>query len=237
MAEPLVLVKDKEGTIRYFSNVCTHRGNLVVNDPGRVRALICSYHGRRFDLDGSLITMPEFQDAENFPRPCDGLHEFPLLKWGPFLFAGLSAHFPMNSIIGQMNDRVGFLPLDQFKKEESHSKDYIVNAHWALYCDNYLEGFLHTYVYDESKLNNGTGAVIDKVEREDEWVAEGVQRGIRSAFYSSGRFSPTREQGVHQFHQLLVNKPLKQDRNDQKRKKKHSENDFPLTSQPLPGGT
>jgi choline monooxygenase len=31
-----------------------------------------------------------------------------------------------------------------------------------------------------------------------------VQRGVRSRFYESGRYSPTREQGVHHFHRLLA---------------------------------
>ena len=61
-----------------------------------------------------------------------------------------------------------------------------------------------SYVYDKSKLNKGAGAILDKVEREDEFVVEGVQKGISSSFYKSGRFSPTREKGVHHFHRLLA---------------------------------
>ena len=60
-----------------------------------------------------------------------------------------------------------------------------------------------TYVFDESKLESGAGASLDKVEREDEFVVEGVQKGIRSKFYKAGRFSPTKEKGVHHFHSLL----------------------------------
>ncbi len=61
-----------------------------------------------------------------------------------------------------------------------------------------------SYIYDESKLNKGAGAILDKVEREDEIVVEGVQKGISSSFYKAGRFSPTREKGVHHFHRLLA---------------------------------
>ncbi|MFZ9028622.1 MAG: SRPBCC family protein, partial [Crocinitomicaceae bacterium] len=62
-----------------------------------------------------------------------------------------------------------------------------------------------TYVYDESKIDQGAGAVLDKVEREDEFVVESVQKGLQSRYYKAGRFSPTMEQGVHYFHQLLAN--------------------------------
>ena len=60
-----------------------------------------------------------------------------------------------------------------------------------------------SYVWDESKLSAGAGAVLDKVEREDEFVVEGVQKGVQSETYQSGRFSPSREQGVHHFHRML----------------------------------
>ena len=62
-----------------------------------------------------------------------------------------------------------------------------------------------SYVYDESKLDLGAGASLDKVEREDEFVVEGVQKGINSKFYKAGRFSPSKEKGVHHFHTLLSN--------------------------------
>src|SRR5210317_476783 len=80
LTEPILLSRNKDDEIKCLSNVCTHRGNLVVSDPGHAKSLICKYHGRRFGLDGTFKSMPEFKDAENFPRPCDSLHEFSLEK-------------------------------------------------------------------------------------------------------------------------------------------------------------
>ena len=62
-----------------------------------------------------------------------------------------------------------------------------------------------TYLWDESKIGDSAGALLDKVEREDEFVVEGVHKGIKSRYYKAGRFSPTREKGVHHFHSLLAN--------------------------------
>jgi choline monooxygenase len=64
-------------------------------------------------------------------------------------------------------------------------------------------GFL-TYILDEERYKQGADVMTDKVEREDEFVVEAVQKGIRSRFYPGGRFSPTREKGVHHFHSLLA---------------------------------
>jgi len=293
LTEPMLLTKDKEEHISCLTNVCTHRGNLVALNPGKTKKLTCLYHGRRFNLKGKFEHMPEFDEAKDFPRPCDDLHKFPLKKWGPFLFAGLNPTFDFQTVIDKMNERIGFLPLHEFFLNKSLSKDFLVHAHWALYCDNYLEGFhvpfVHedlnavldygsyktevyqycnlqigytdeatevfdlpeghidygknvaayyywvfpnmmfnfypwglsvnivkpldinrtkvsfiSYVYDASKLEKGAGSGLDKVEQEDEDVVENVQKGVRSSFYKAGRFSPTREQGVHHFHRLIA---------------------------------
>jgi choline monooxygenase len=60
-----------------------------------------------------------------------------------------------------------------------------------------------SYIWDESKLNSGAGASLDKVEQEDEEIVEDVQRGVKSRYYHRGQFSPTMEKGVHHFHLLL----------------------------------
>jgi choline monooxygenase len=293
LTEPLLLTRNQKDKVHCMTNVCTHRGNLVALHPGKTKQLICTYHGRRFDLDGGFKSMPEFETAEDFPRPCDDLHKFPIEKWGPLLFVGLNPEFDFKEVIDKMKERVGFLPLNEFSHSEVLSKDFLVHAHWALYCDNYLEGFhipfVHeglnqaldygsyktevydycslqigytnkatevfelpeghidfgkkvaayyywvfpnmmfnfypwglsinvvkpidinrtkvsfiSYVYDPSKLEKGAGSGLEKVEREDEFVVENVQKGVNSTFYKAGRFSPTREKGVHHFHRLLA---------------------------------
>jgi choline monooxygenase len=293
LTEPMLLTRDEEGKIHCLSNVCTHRANLVVLESGPAKKLNCMYHGRRFDLKGHFEHMPEFKEAKNFPGSCDHLYPFPLRQWGPLLFAGLNPSFDFQEVISRMKERIGFLPIDAFCYDQSLSKDYSVKAHWALYCDNYLEGFhvpfVHEalnkvldyssytteiyehcnlqigysdkasdcfdlpedhidygknvaayyywvfpnmmfnfypwglslnivnpidinhskvsfigYVMDSNKLGKGAGNELDKVELEDEFVVENVQKGILSSFYKAGRFSPKMEKGVHHFHSLLA---------------------------------
>ena len=71
--EPLVLTRDLSDQIRCLSNVCTHRGTVVVEGAGHEQQLRCRYHGRRFTLDGRFHSMPEFEGATNFPSPADDL--------------------------------------------------------------------------------------------------------------------------------------------------------------------
>ncbi len=291
--EPLLLARDRDDQLHCISNVCTHRGNLVMENAGVVSGLRCRYHGRRFTLDGRLQSMPEFETAAGFPTEADNLPRVPFGAWEKFLFASLAPSHPLEDLLVDVKARCGWLPIDDAVFDASRSRDYLVRANWALYCDNYLEGFhlpyVHaglagrldyssfrtelfalanlqvgvaadgeeafdlpagspdngqriaayywwlfpntmlnfypwgisvnvvrplavdrtkvsflTYVWDPSRLDRGAGAALDRVEREDEAVVEAVQKGIGSRLYERGRYSPTREQGVHHFHRLLA---------------------------------
>lgn len=148
--EPLVLVRDRDDTLRCLSNVCTHRGALVCEGEGHVSSLRCRYHGRKFGLDGCLASMPEFEGVEGFPSPEDDLPVLPLETWGPLLFTGLDPDMAFEDWIGPVKARTDWMPLEEFVFDPSTSRDYLVEAHWALYCDNYLEEFHIPYVHGGS---------------------------------------------------------------------------------------
>ena len=292
--EPVMLVRDQDGRLRLLSNVCTHRGNIIVKEPCRLAHLRCGYHGRLFHLDGTFRSMPEFREVCNFPSSADDLARLPLKTWGKWLFTSPGpAEGSFDDYWGHLMRRLHWLPLDRFVLRPDRSHEFTVKAHWALYCENYLEGFhipfVHaglnavidfgnyttelfplsnlqlgiakddedcfdlpeaspdygkkvaayyffvfpnlmfnfypwglsvnvvrpvsltetkvlflTYVADEQRYNKGAGSGLDTVELEDEEVVESVQRGIRSRYYTRGRYSVTREQGTHHFHRLIA---------------------------------
>ena len=148
LSEPLLLTRDKTGGIHCLSNVCTHRGNLLAYEPCQSSQLRCKYHGRVFGLDGKFQFMPEFSKVENFPTEADDLKQLPLFQWGKLLFTTLDPLFPAEKFLGEMMQRVGWLPLDRLEFRPDLSKDYTVQANWALYCENYLEGFHIPFVHE-----------------------------------------------------------------------------------------
>ncbi|MDQ3244379.1 MAG: aromatic ring-hydroxylating dioxygenase subunit alpha [Gemmatimonadota bacterium] len=147
LEEPLVLVSDDSGKVRCLSNVCTHRGAIVVEGEGHLRGLRCRYHGRRFALDGSFVSMPKFDETPNFPTAADCLPKLPLERWGPLLFTGIDPAVGFDEWIAPVADRVGWMPLEEFRRDAKTSRDYLIAANWALYCDNYLEEFHIPYVH------------------------------------------------------------------------------------------
>jgi choline monooxygenase len=148
--EPLLLSAGDDGELRCLSNVCTHRGALVVEGEGHVRFLRCRYHGRKFSLEGDFVSMPEFEGVEGFPSPADCLPRLPLRRWGPLLFTALDPAFPFDEWIAPVATRATGLPLDRAVFDASTSRDYYIGAHWALYCDNYLEEFHIPYIHGAS---------------------------------------------------------------------------------------
>jgi len=145
--EPLILARDRDDTLRCFSNVCTHRGNLVCEQGGVETGLRCRYHGRRFALDGSFVSMPEFEGVAGFPSEADHLPKVQLATWGPLVFVSLKPQVAFEDWIGPMRERVEWLPLNESRFDAARSRDYLVQANWALYCENYLEGFHIPYVH------------------------------------------------------------------------------------------
>ena len=290
--EPLLFTRDLNDKLHCISNACTHRGAIVEEHPCQRKSLRCRYHGRKFSLDGSFVSMPEFEQARDFPCDKDNLTQIPFDTFGNFLFVSLKPSYKLKDLFSDVASRLSWFPYDQLVFDSSLSRDYLVKANWMLYCDNYLEGFHipfvhpglnsevdygayrtelfeysnlqvgiasggdHTfdlpsnspdygqevaayyywlfpnlmfnfypwglsinvvrplepkltkvsflsYVWQRDKLGTGAGAELDKVEREDEDIVESVQLGVSSRYYTSGRFSPTRESGVHHFHKLL----------------------------------
>jgi choline monooxygenase len=145
--EPLLLTRDKQGQLHCMSNVCTHRGNLVVYEPCQLNQLRCKYHGRLFALDGKFISMPEFKEVEDFPTVSDNLHNLPVFEWGKLLFTSLNPAFHAKEFFSEMMQRLEWFPVAKLEYRGDLSKDYFVKANWALYCENYLEGFHIPFVH------------------------------------------------------------------------------------------
>jgi len=153
--EPLVLTRDSESKIHLLSNVCTHRGNILCEHPGNARNLRCRYHGRLFLLDGTIQSMPEFKEVKNFPAKADNLPSLEIFTWSKWLFTSLHKKYEEDVFFKDMMERVSWMPLDEFVFHPEFSKEFHVKANWALYCENYLEGFHIPFVH------SGLNAIID----------------------------------------------------------------------------
>lgn len=163
--EPLVLTRDAADRTHCLSNVCTHRGNVVVEGPGHEQQLRCRYHGRRFGLDGRFHSMPEFEGTAGFPSPRDDLPALALGTWERFLMVALEPAVAFDDLVAPLRQRLGWAPFARLVPDPAGARDYFVSANWALYIDNYLEGFHIPYVHQSLAAALDYGAYAVELER------------------------------------------------------------------------
>src|SRR6266446_8845874 len=67
--ESLIVVRDRNGEVRGFYNVCRHRGTrLCEEQSGHASAIQCPYHAWTYGLDGRLIGSPHMDEVPGFDR-------------------------------------------------------------------------------------------------------------------------------------------------------------------------
>jgi choline monooxygenase len=138
--EPVVVVRDAEGRLRAFSNVCRHRAGPVAAGRGERRNFRCGYHGWTYGLDGRLAGTPEFEGARDFERAAHCLPEFRAEVWGALVFVNLDAGAgPLADALEDLPARVG--ARDWARARPAARKDWFVDCNWKVYVDNYLEGY------------------------------------------------------------------------------------------------
>lgn len=92
--ESILIVRQQDGGIRAFYNVCQHRGNrLRACGLGSAESIKCQYHHWDYNLDGSYRRIP---DIETFPqgKPPYGLTEIRCDTWGSFVWFTLNEAAP-----------------------------------------------------------------------------------------------------------------------------------------------
>ena len=142
--EPILFSKSGE-EIHCLSNVCTHRGKILVEEECKANLIRCGYHGRRFDLGGNFLSMPEFEGVENFPSETDDLRKIDFAKRGGFLFTSVDPIATFAEFVDDAATRLEDVEPAGLKLVSTN--EYEVNSHWALYCENYLEGFHIPFVH------------------------------------------------------------------------------------------
>ena len=154
--EPLVALRDQDGTLRAFHNVCRHRAARVLcEDEGTCTKLRCRYHGWTYDLQGRLRGTPEFDGVEEFRKEDNGLPPVKAAEWGPIVW--LHQGSPNSSI----EEWTAPLAKRGFEARMADlrfvaRKEYRLACNWKVFVDNYLDGGYHI-----NTVHPGLASVLD----------------------------------------------------------------------------
>lgn len=163
--EPLLLARGDDGELRILSNVCTHRGKVLVEEPCTRKSILCDYHGRRFALDGAFQSAPSFEGARDFPRAEDSLARLASARIGPLVFTSIAPRASFDAVFGPLLARLAWLPFDELEHDPSRDRTFEFDAHWALYCDNFLEGLHIPFVHPALNKTLDFGGYATELER------------------------------------------------------------------------
>lgn len=148
----VIIVKDQEGAIRAFYNVCRHRGNkLVWNDfpaeetAGTCRQFVCKYHAWRYALDGSLTFVQQEGEFFDLDKDKYGLVPIHCDVWEGFIFINLAETpaQPLRDYLGPMITDLEGYPFGQMTERWYYRAE--VRSNWKLYMDAFQE-FYHAPV-------------------------------------------------------------------------------------------
>jgi choline monooxygenase len=137
----VLIVRDDDGALRAFQNVCRHRGNSLCTGAGAgMRELRCGYHGWTWDLTGTLKRVPNRKGFGTLP-----MAEFPLFAvridtWERLVFVNLDLDAPpLSTHLEAVPDDIAWLGLGDFRCYATMVVD--VEANWKTIAD----GFSETY--------------------------------------------------------------------------------------------
>lgn len=146
---PVLVVRQKDGSIKAFINACRHRGARVcVGDRGSAKAFSCPYHGWTYNPDGSLRRVPP-----------DGFPDLDVDQFGLVELACESRHglvwvvptpgvpIDVAKFLGTVDEELAQYPLDRYVLERDQLLEEGIN--WKFVIDGFLEiyhiPFLHKH--------------------------------------------------------------------------------------------
>jgi choline monooxygenase len=141
--EPILVVRDEQGVLRAFYNVCRHRAARVAPEAaGHATRLRCRYHGWTYDLAGRLRGTPEFEGVADFCRDDNGLAPVAVVTWGPFVWVHLGASPPpVTDLLAPLHKHPALNDVSSLRFSER--REYRLACNWKVFVDNYLDGGYH----------------------------------------------------------------------------------------------
>ena len=136
----ILVVRQKDLSIKAFYNTCMHRGAPVVRDSkGNTNLLRCQYHSWTYDLSGDLVKVPDMRDFKDFDISCKKLKKVFCDTWGGWVYISLSDNDP--------GDLIDFLnpvakELECFNSSDLitvYKKNVTVKANWKTCLDAFME--------------------------------------------------------------------------------------------------
>jgi phenylpropionate dioxygenase-like ring-hydroxylating dioxygenase large terminal subunit len=218
--ESVLVLRDRDGSIRAFHNVCRHRGARLLDGAGTCPATItCPYHGWTYRHDGALIGMPVKESFPGLNRADHGLKSVRTDIAFGFVFVCLApdSEFglpqPVSLMWGKLGEELAAYRCEEMVPLSPISSD-VWNVDWKIAMDNYLESYHvpigHPGLFRMFTPDYEDQATVPGVARGSSWLREKRSPRWSEGLYQSliGRavaHLPEDQRRVWRFYSALPN--------------------------------
>ena len=154
LGQPLLLLRDGDGQLRVFQNICRHRGMILVSEPRKIEGAIrCPYHSWCYAKDGRLVSTPHVGGPGQNSHPAMdratlGLVEVRSHIWRDVVFINLSGDAPpFEEVHETLLTRWKEVEKPIFHGGPESSFMLEVETNWKLAVENYCESYHLPWVH------------------------------------------------------------------------------------------
>ena len=191
---PVVLVRDKAGTVNAFHNVCSHRGVQLVAEPEKRKPVLrCPYHSWTYALDGTLthtpmIGGPDIHECAGVDKRKLGLRPVRVSLWNDLVFVDLSGTaVPLEDMMAPLDQR--WAAYDFSNMRHAAQWELELKANWKLAIENFLESYhlpwVHPSLNDRSPIDQHKHVFISDDhfgQITDQFAAETIDGSLFTPF-------------------------------------------------------
>lgn len=146
----ILITRGRDGEIRAFHNVCTHRGTQLVREAaGRRPSFVCRYHAWTFSHDGALRSAPDMERFYVDAKDC-GLRKVSVDQCAGLIFVNLdpAPKQSLREFLGPLAAELETLPVAKATTFAEYV--YEIDANWKLNYDNFQENYHLRFIHPRS---------------------------------------------------------------------------------------
>ncbi|ATQ56404.1 aromatic ring-hydroxylating oxygenase subunit alpha [Paracoccus yeei] len=138
--QPVAVVRDREGKLRAFYNVCKHRAHHLLEGNGNTTRIMCPYHAWTYKLDGQLVRAPHTETLEDFNAKEICLDQVQVEEFCGFVYVNLdSTAEPLAKLSGDLETEIRHWAPDIDNLTFGKRLTYEIRSNWKNVIDNFLE--------------------------------------------------------------------------------------------------
>lgn len=138
--QSIMVVRDKDGTLRAFYNVCKHRAHELLQGEGTVGHIMCPYHAWAYRLDGKLQVAPHTKSLKGFDKSEICLDQVQVEEFCGFVYVNLDPNAaPLTEQSGDLRREIMYWAPEVDELTFGHRLTYDIKSNWKNVVDNFLE--------------------------------------------------------------------------------------------------